>query len=152
MAYIIILKNYYFWTTITNFTKCNIWNIFAFKNYGKFADHNLEKLCVDFDHFCPWPREGLSSKSRSLTSFFFFFWVLGLERCVFDSTSVSDQHDVYFGGLLTTNKIGWTLAFREVTAYAAVPKFFRWRVKSDPSIPGHARSSERATQFHENRK
>ena len=45
-------------------TKCNILSTFTFTNYGKFADHNLEKLC-------PWPRESLSSKSRSLAANFF---------------------------------------------------------------------------------
>ena len=41
----IILKNYYFRMIIKNLTKCNILKTFALKNNGKFADHNLEKLC-----------------------------------------------------------------------------------------------------------
>ena len=31
-----------------NLTKCYILNIFALKNNGKFAEHNLEKLCPWF--------------------------------------------------------------------------------------------------------
>ena len=45
MAFIITLKNYYFRIIIKNETKSSILSIFAFKNYGKFTDHNLEKLC-----------------------------------------------------------------------------------------------------------
>ena len=40
-----IIRNYYFRITIKNLTKCNILNTFVLKNNGKFADHNLEKLC-----------------------------------------------------------------------------------------------------------
>ena len=42
-------------------------NTFAFKIYGRFANHNLEKLC-------PWPLAATIP-------------VLGLERCVLDPTS-----------------------------------------------------------------
>ena len=69
---IIIFKNHYF-RIIKNFTKCNILNTFAFKAYGKFDEHNLEKLCswslalastipvLGFKRVClrkvgPWPR------------------------------------------------------------------------------------------------
>ena len=45
MAFIIIFKKYYFRIIIKIFTKCNILSTFAHKNYGKFAYHNLEKLC-----------------------------------------------------------------------------------------------------------
>ena len=43
-------------------------------------------LGLGFDHSCPWPREGLSSESRSLASFFCVLG-LGLERCFLDSIS-----------------------------------------------------------------
>ena len=43
-----IFKNYYFQIITRNLTKCNILKTFAFKNIGKFADHNLEKLCPRF--------------------------------------------------------------------------------------------------------
>ena len=45
MAFVITLKNYYFRIIIKNLTKCNILSTFALKNYGKFTDYNLEKLC-----------------------------------------------------------------------------------------------------------
>ena len=60
MAFIITLQNYFFRIIIKNLMKCSILSTFAFKNYDKFADHNLEKLCP-----------------RSLTS---TIAVLGLER------------------------------------------------------------------------
>ena len=42
------------------------------ENNEKFANHNLEKLCLwVLDHSCPWTREGLSSNSRFLASEFF---------------------------------------------------------------------------------
>ena len=44
MAFVIILKNYYFRIIIKNLTKCNILSTFALKNYRKFIDYNLEKL------------------------------------------------------------------------------------------------------------
>ena len=46
MAFIIIFKNFYFRIIIKNLTKYNILNTFTFKNYEKFAYHNLEKLCL----------------------------------------------------------------------------------------------------------
>ena len=57
MPCIITSKNNCFQIIITNLTKCKILKIFAFENYEKSADHNLEN------------------------------YVLGLERCVLDSTS-----------------------------------------------------------------
>ena len=42
---------------------------------GKFADHNLEKCVL---RPWPWPREGLSLKSRSLALTSFFFESLAL--------------------------------------------------------------------------
>ena len=45
MAVAIISKNYYFRIMIQNLTKCNILSTFGLKNYGKFTDHNLGKLC-----------------------------------------------------------------------------------------------------------
>ena len=86
MAFIIIFKNYYFRIIIKNFKKCNILNIFAFKNYGKFADNNLEKLCprslnstipvfglegVSPRKVGPWPRiffESLALASKVVSS------------------------------------------------------------------------------------
>ena len=56
MAVVIIFKKYYFRIIIKNLTKCNILSTFAFKNYGKFTQYNLEKLC-------PW---FLASKERVL--------------------------------------------------------------------------------------
>ena len=56
----------------------------------------LENTCgcvlgLGLQHSCPWPREGLSSKSLSLALASDFFCVLGLglglEPCVLDSTS-----------------------------------------------------------------
>ena len=44
MAFIIILKICCFRIIIKNLTKFNVLNIFAFKKFGKFTDHNLEKL------------------------------------------------------------------------------------------------------------
>ena len=45
MAVAIVLKHYYFRIIIKNLTKCNILSTFALKNYVKFTDHNLGKLC-----------------------------------------------------------------------------------------------------------
>ena len=42
---------------------------------------------LGLEHSCPWPREGLSSERLSLASDFFCVLGLGLEPCVFDSTS-----------------------------------------------------------------
>ena len=92
MAFI-IFKNWYFRLIIKNLTKCNILKTFALKNYGNFADHNLEKyvfLVVGLDHSCLWPREGLFSKSLSLASDFFRILGLGFVGCVLDSTSGKD--------------------------------------------------------------
>ena len=78
---IIVASNHYH----QNLTKCNILNTSVIKNNVKFAYHNLEKLCpwflnltsdffwvlgfgLNLDYSCIWPREGLSSKSRSLAS------------------------------------------------------------------------------------
>ena len=44
-------------------------------------------LGLGLEHFCPWPRGGLSSKRLSLASDFFCVLGLGLEPCVLDSTS-----------------------------------------------------------------
>ena len=44
--------------------------------------------------FCPWPREGLYLKSRSLVLASDFFSVLGLEHCVLDSRSASNIEHV----------------------------------------------------------
>ena len=44
-------------------------------------------LALDLEHSCPWPREGRSSKRLSLVLGLGFFYVLGLEPCVLDSTS-----------------------------------------------------------------
>ena len=54
---------YYFRIIIQNLEKCNILNSPAFKKYGKFANHDLEKFC-----------------SRSLAS---TIPVFGLERICF---------------------------------------------------------------------
>ena len=101
MAIITVFKNYYFRIIIKNLTKCNILNTFAFKNYGKFANHVLESCILGL---WLWPRpflclasEGLSSKSRflvlALASDFFRVRDIGLdlERCVLDSTSVNTE-------------------------------------------------------------
>ena len=65
MAVVIILKNYYFRIIIKSLTKCNVLSTFTLKNYGKFTDHNLEKLCprslalasiiavLSFERVCP---------------------------------------------------------------------------------------------------
>ena len=50
------------------------------------------------EHSCRWPREVLSSRSRSLASD--FFCVVGLEDCVLDSTSV--EYCIGHIGLLVT--------------------------------------------------
>ena len=42
---------------------------------------------LGLEHSCPWPREGLSSRSRSLALDFICVLGLGLEPCVLDSTS-----------------------------------------------------------------
>ena len=44
-------------------------------------------LGLGLEHFCPWPRECLSSERLSLALTSDFFCVLGLEPCVLDSTS-----------------------------------------------------------------
>ena len=44
-------------------------------------------LDLDFEHTCPWPREGLSSEGLSFASHFFCVLGHGLEPCVVDSTS-----------------------------------------------------------------
>ena len=46
----------------------------------------LVSLVLGLEHSCPWPQECLSSIRLSLASD--FFCVLGLEPCVFNSTSV----------------------------------------------------------------
>ena len=45
-------------------------------------------LVLGLKHSCPWPRECLSSERLSLALASDFFYVLGLEPCVLDSTSV----------------------------------------------------------------
>ena len=45
---ILFFKNYFFRIIIKKVTKRNILSSFAFKNYGKFTDYNLEKLCPCF--------------------------------------------------------------------------------------------------------
>ena len=54
------LKNYHSRIIIKNLTKCNILSIFAFKNYGKFADRKLKNLCPHN----PWPQQFQSLASR----------------------------------------------------------------------------------------
>ena len=52
-------------------------------------------LDLGLDHSCPWPQEGISSKSQffALASNFFRVFGLGLEGCVLDSSSVmNDRH------------------------------------------------------------
>ena len=44
-------------------------------------------LILGLEHSCPWPRECLSSERLFLVLASDFFCVLGLEPCVFDSTS-----------------------------------------------------------------
>ena len=69
MTKITIFKNYYFRIIIKNLTKCNILSTFTFKNFEKFADRNLEILCL-------W------SLAATIP-------VRGLERCVLDATYFS---------------------------------------------------------------
>ena len=69
-----MFRNHYFRIITKNLTKYNILQTFAPNNNRKFADYNLKKivsLVVGLDRSCPWPPEGLSSKSRSLASDFF---------------------------------------------------------------------------------
>ena len=78
-------KSYYFRIIIKHLTKCNIFCTFAFKNYEKFTDHTLKKLCfrflastfpvVGFERVCPkkvgpWPRilESLALASNVVSS------------------------------------------------------------------------------------
>ena len=88
MPFIIIFKKYRFGIIIKNLTKCNISRTFALKNYGKFVDHNLEKLCPQclaltipvfgLERFClrklgswPWPQfflESLALASNLMSS------------------------------------------------------------------------------------
>ena len=61
-----------------------------------FGEHfGVVFLVLGFKHFCPWPREGLSTEGVSLTlaSDFFCVLSLGLEPSVLDSTSV-DYHSI----------------------------------------------------------
>ena len=47
----------------------------------------LAAVSLVLEHFCPWPREGLSSERLSLASDFFCVLGLGLEPSVLNSTS-----------------------------------------------------------------
>ena len=63
MAIIIVFENFYFQNIIKKLTKCNTSNTFAFKNYGKFAGHNLEKLCL-WSLAQRWKRVGSTGTDR----------------------------------------------------------------------------------------
>ena len=62
-------------------------NTFGFKNYRKFADHSLEKLCPWPwpRSFLPWLRKSLSSKSRCLGLASDFFETLTLASDFFET-------------------------------------------------------------------
>ena len=64
----LLFKKIFFRIIIQHLTKCNILSTFALKNYRKFFEHNLEKLCP-----------------QSLTSIVSFF---GLERVCLRKVSV----------------------------------------------------------------
>ena len=66
-------------------------------------------LVLGLEHFCPWPREGLSSErlSLALASDCFCVLGLGLEPCVLDSNSA-----MHSGSLIT-------LTYRKVTFSAS---------------------------------
>ena len=72
-----------------NLTKSNILNTFEFKIYGKFANHNLEKMCPRPLPFLPLAtRESVLEKSvlRLGLGFSFFFESLALALNVVLST------------------------------------------------------------------
>ena len=52
---------------------------------------------LGFEHFCPWPQEGLSLASK-------FFCVLGLESCILDSTSDSHSWQAHFEPFFGVNR------------------------------------------------
>ena len=94
-AFIDIFTNY-FRIILKNLTKSNILNTLVLKKYEKFANNNLEDG--------PWPRGFLSLAWRR---FVLKKSVLGLDRCVLDSTSAI--YDVYQSALekrFSTSQIG----------------------------------------------
>ena len=99
MAIVIILKNYYFRIIIKNLTKCNILSTLALKNFGKFTYHNLGKLCprsLASTIFVLGLERAVLEKSV-LSLGLGFFWVLGLERWVLDSSSGQIEHSTVNG-------------------------------------------------------
>ena len=89
---LLLKKTIIFRIIIKNLTKCNTLSTFELKTYGKFTDHNLEKLCprslastipiLGLKRVClrkvgPWP----------WLRIFLSPWPFGLERCVLDSIS-----------------------------------------------------------------
>ena len=70
-----VQKPFFFWfyfILMTPKISRKICHLFARRHF--FGDHLLVvSLVLGLEHSCPWPREGLSSESRSLVSVFFFF-------------------------------------------------------------------------------
>ena len=87
----LFLETYYFQIIIKNLTKSNILKAFAPNNKGKFADHDLEKLCsrslastipvLDLEKVCPW------TVCPCLCLDFFRVLGLGLKGWVLESIS-----------------------------------------------------------------
>ena len=102
MAFIISFKNYYCRIIIKNLMKCNILNTFAFKSYGKFANHNIEKLylwSLAMAMASTIPVLGLKSvcfrKISPLRWRRIFFEPFGLELCVLYYTSGYSGYAVF---------------------------------------------------------
>ena len=81
---------YYFRIIIKNLTKCNILNTLTLKKIWEISQTLFRKIVslvlgLGLDDSCSWPRKRLSFERSVLN--------LGLERCVFDSTSAI--YDVY---------------------------------------------------------
>ena len=80
----IFVKTFFFWRSPEKF----LWRPFFFFFWRALALVSLV-LGLGLEHSCPWPRECLSSERLSLALDFFCVLGLGLglEPCVFDSTS-----------------------------------------------------------------
>ena len=101
--------------TIINLTKCNMSNTFGFKNYRKFADHSLEKLCIWPwpRSFLPWLRKSLSSKSRCLGLASDFFETLTLASDFFETLTLASD---FFETLTLASDFFETLASNVVSS------------------------------------
>ena len=104
-------------------------NVFLWKSPEKFLWRLffLESTCacgLGLEHFCPWPRECLSSERLSLALASDFFCVLGLEPCVLNFTSAVFLFGAKIGLKITKNVL-FCIHFRPMEV-AIAPLHATW--------------------------